>query len=127
VFIKGRAIYGNFRAVQLSAKLLHTRKRSGVPLKIDIAKAFDTVSWLFLIELLEFVGFSCRWTNWLSFLLSMGSSRILLNGSPGLGVPDLAMLGHMLCLRWAWLARVDSSRSWSALPIKGDSTELPLF
>jgi hypothetical protein len=45
----------------------------------------------------------------------------------GLGVPDLAMLGHVLCLQWAWLARIDPSRSWSALPNKGDKIEQALF
>jgi hypothetical protein len=60
VFIKPRVIHDHFRAVQSLAKLLHTRKRSCVLLTIDIAKAFDTVSWLFLIQLLAFMGFSCR-------------------------------------------------------------------
>jgi hypothetical protein len=85
-FIKGRAIHDNFRSVQSSAKLLHTHKRPCVLLKIDIAKAFDTVSWPFLIELLASMGFSCCWTNWISALLSIGSSRILLNGSPRQGI-----------------------------------------
>jgi hypothetical protein len=51
-FIKGRAIHDNFRAVQGMAKLLHVRKFPTVLLKIDLAKAFDTVSWSFLLELL---------------------------------------------------------------------------
>lgn len=52
-------------------------------LKVDIAKAFDTVSWAFLLELLEFMGFSRRWRDWLSALLSTASSKILLNGRLG--------------------------------------------
>jgi hypothetical protein len=56
---------------------------SCVLLKIDITKAFDTLSSPFLLELLCFMGFSCRWTDWLSTFLSIGSSRILLNGCPG--------------------------------------------
>jgi hypothetical protein len=47
----------------LQQKLLHTCKRPYVLLKIDIARAFDTVSCLFLLELLSYVGFSRRWTN----------------------------------------------------------------
>jgi hypothetical protein len=43
-FIKGRALHDNFRTVQLSAKSLHARRKPAVLLKIDIAKAFDTVS-----------------------------------------------------------------------------------
>jgi hypothetical protein len=43
-FIKGRVIHDNFRTVQYTAKLLHARKWPSCLLKVDIAKAFDTVS-----------------------------------------------------------------------------------
>jgi hypothetical protein len=79
-FIKGRAIHDNFRAGQSTAKLLHARKRSFILYKIDIAKAFDTVTWAFLLDLLHFMGFSRRWINRVSALLSTSSTRILLNG-----------------------------------------------
>jgi hypothetical protein len=35
-------------------------------LKIDIAKAFDTVAWTFLLEVLQHMGFGLRWRNWIS-------------------------------------------------------------
>jgi hypothetical protein len=82
-FIKGRALHDNFRTVQLSAKTLHARRLPSVLLKVDIAKAFDTVSWPLLFDLLRHMGFSQCWINWLSILFSMESTRILLNGSPG--------------------------------------------
>jgi hypothetical protein len=44
-----------------------------------------------------------------------------------LGVPDLTTLGHALCLCWAWFARVDPNRSWSALPNHGDKIEKAIF
>ena len=47
-FIRSRLIHENFRAVQLTAKLLHRSKVPSVLLKLDIAKAFDTVNWCFL-------------------------------------------------------------------------------
>lgn len=52
-------------------------------LKIDIAKAFDSVSWPYLLEVLRQFGFSQRWRDWISLLLSSVSTRILLNGRPG--------------------------------------------
>ena len=82
-FIRGRIIHENFRAVQLSAKLLRRNKRPSALLKIDIAKAFDTVSWSFLFQLLDHMGFSRRWINWMSMLFSSASTRIILNGAPG--------------------------------------------
>jgi hypothetical protein len=57
-FIRGRLIHDNFKAVQLTAKRLHCRKRPCALLKVDIAKAFDTVNRCFLLSILEFMGFS---------------------------------------------------------------------
>jgi hypothetical protein len=47
--------------------------------KLDIAKAFDMVSWPYLLKLLEWLGFSHRWRRWMCMLLSSASSKILLN------------------------------------------------
>lgn len=42
-FIKGWSIHDNFRAIHLTCKALHLKKRSCLLLKIDIVKAFDSV------------------------------------------------------------------------------------
>jgi hypothetical protein len=60
-FIKGRSILDNFKYVQSAAKLLKKRKVPKLLLKLDISKAFDTVNWVFLLELLQAWGFSTRW------------------------------------------------------------------
>ena len=44
VFIRSRLIHENYRAMHLTAKLLHRTKTSSSLVKIDIAKAFDTVN-----------------------------------------------------------------------------------
>jgi hypothetical protein len=82
-FIKGRCIHDNFRAVRLSCKALHKSHVPSVLLKIDIAKAFDSVAWTFLLELLQHMGFGRRWTDWISAILATASTKILLNGAPG--------------------------------------------
>jgi hypothetical protein len=82
-FISGRCLHDNFRSVQLTCRYLHSTRRPSLLLKVDLAKAFDTVSWPFLLHLLVFMGFSQRWRDWLSALLSTATSRILLNGRPG--------------------------------------------
>jgi hypothetical protein len=43
-FIRGRCLHDNFVGVQRACKLLHGRGRPCVLLKIDIAKAFDSVA-----------------------------------------------------------------------------------
>lgn len=82
-FIKRRSIHDNFKFVQTSAKLFKQRKTAKLLLKLDIAKAFDTVSWPFLLQVLEHRGFGPRWRNCIALLLSTASTRILLNGEPG--------------------------------------------
>jgi hypothetical protein len=82
-FIRGRVIHDNFCAVQSSTKLLDVCNTPCILLKVDIAKAFDTVNWLFLLSLLRQLGFSLRWTEWISMILSTASTRIILNGVLG--------------------------------------------
>jgi hypothetical protein len=46
-FIKGRFIQDNFMLVQQTARFLHQKRFSRILLKLDISKAFDSVSWPF--------------------------------------------------------------------------------
>lgn len=85
-FIKNRYILDNFNYVRLAAKKLYRTKHKSILLKLDITKAFDTVSWPFLLEVLAHMGFSTRWRDWISMILTNCSSCILLNGVPGLSI-----------------------------------------
>lgn len=51
-------------------------------LKLDIVRVFDLVSWSFLFQILSHLGFGPRWREWISILLSMASTRVLVNGVP---------------------------------------------
>ena len=82
-FIKGRSLHDNFRNVQLTCKALHRARRSCILLKVDIARAFDSVDWVFLLKVLSHMGFGQRWRDWMSAILATASTRILLNGQPG--------------------------------------------
>lgn len=75
-FIKGRCLHDNFRGVQLACRELHGRRVPCVLLKVDIAKAFDSVAWNFLLEVLQHMGFGRRWRNWISMILSTSSTKI---------------------------------------------------
>jgi hypothetical protein len=56
-FIKKRFIQDNFILVQQYARFLHQQKHPRILFKLDISKAFDSVSWAFLIEAMEKLGF----------------------------------------------------------------------
>jgi retron-type reverse transcriptase len=83
MFIKGRSIHDNFQYVQGAIKHFHRSKTPMLFIKFDIAKAFDSVRWEYMLELMEKIGFSQRWRNILSLLWSTTSSHILLNGEAG--------------------------------------------
>jgi hypothetical protein len=82
-FISGRSIQDNFLYVQNLAKHYHQAKTPALLLKLDIAKAFDTVSWTYILDMLQARGFPVRWRNWIALLLRTASSRVLINGALG--------------------------------------------
>lgn len=60
-FIRGRSIHENFMFVRGMARRFHTEHQPMVLLKLDISRAFDSVSWPFLLQLLQHRGFGMRW------------------------------------------------------------------
>lgn len=81
-FLKSKCVHDSFMYVHNGVKLLHRRKTPAVLLKLDITRAFDSVSWEYLLELLQNLGFSARWRDWIALLLSTSSSVVMLNGCP---------------------------------------------
>jgi hypothetical protein len=81
-FIKTRTIHDNFMYVRNTARRLHRTRTPSLLIKLDIAKAFDTVRWDYMLDLLQRLGFPQRWRALLVTLFSTASSRIILNGIP---------------------------------------------
>jgi hypothetical protein len=73
-FIKGRFILDNFMLVQHTTKFLHQQKQACFMLKLDITKAFDTVAWPFLLEVMQRLGFGPIWRDIISGLLATSST-----------------------------------------------------
>lgn len=82
-FIKGRHLHDNFLLVRQVARKIHARRTPGVFLKLDISRAFDSLSWPFLFEVLRAKGFRQRWTDWIAALLHSASTKVVVNGVPG--------------------------------------------
>lgn len=85
-FQRTKCIHDSFLYVQNAVRALHRRKTPALLLKLDIAKAFDSISWEYMFELLQRMGFPARWRDWIALLLSTSSSSCLLNGSPGASI-----------------------------------------
>jgi hypothetical protein len=82
-FIKKRSIHDNFLYVQNTVRKLQKLKVPALFLKLDIHKAFDTVNWSYLLEIMQALGFGHRWREWISFLFCTATSTPLLNGQRG--------------------------------------------
>jgi hypothetical protein len=76
-FIKGWFIHDNFMLVQQTSRLLHQQRNPSL-LKLDITKAFDSVLWPFLIDVMKHFGFGQIWRD----IICGSSTQVLLNGFP---------------------------------------------
>ncbi|WVZ93660.1 LOW QUALITY PROTEIN: hypothetical protein U9M48_039625 [Paspalum notatum var. saurae] len=79
-FIKTRSIHDNFMSVRSTIRRYHRSKTPALFVKLDIAKAFDSVG--YLLTLLQRIGFPSRWWDWIAAILSSSTSRVLVNGVP---------------------------------------------
>ena len=82
-FIKERSIQDNFFLVHQSVKTLHRRKMPSMLLKLDMAKAFDSIAWPFVFEVLRHRGCGPKWLARFALMLSSATSKVLINGVPG--------------------------------------------
>jgi hypothetical protein len=79
-FIKKR---NNFLYVKNLATIFHKSKTRALLFKLDIRKAFDSIRWEYLVDLLQRRGFPYRFLNWIVALLTTFTSRVILNGLAG--------------------------------------------
>ena len=81
-FVKGRQILD---AVLIANELVDStmrRKEQGMVCKLDIEKAYDSISWEFLYQVMNRMGFGTRWLSWIKWCISTASFSVLFNGSP---------------------------------------------
>ena len=81
-FVEGRQILDAVLIANEAVDCIIKRKESGLACKLDIEKAYDHLSWEFLIQVLEKMGFGSRWVSWVKWCISTASFSIMVNGSP---------------------------------------------
>lgn len=82
-FLKGRNI---MEGVMCLHEILHDtkiRKKDGIILKLDFEKAYDKISWSFLMECLRQRGFCDKWCNWIQEIVTSGTLSVKVNGGKG--------------------------------------------
>ncbi|RVW54014.1 Transposon TX1 uncharacterized 149 kDa protein [Vitis vinifera] len=60
----------------------HKRKKKGLICKLDIEKAYDSINWNFLMNVLLKMGFGSRWMEWIWWCISTAKFFVLVNGVP---------------------------------------------
>lgn len=137
-FIKTRSIHDNFLYVKNAVRSLHKSKSAALLLKLDIAGAFDSVSWGYMFELLSAMGFGPRWCDLLAVLWRSSSSRIMVNGELGLpfshkqglrqGDPISPMLFTIAIAPLHWLfAKASSVGALSPLRLPASRLRVSLY
>ena len=81
-FVEGKQILDAVLIANEAVDTIIRRKENGIVCKLDIEKAYDHLSWEFLIQVLDKMGFGRRWVSWVKWCISTASFSILVNGSP---------------------------------------------
>ena len=82
-FLRGRSISETFIYAMELTQCCYKRKAQTLVLKLDFAKAFDTVIWSSLQKIMLARGFPEKWCAWIHCMLSTSKSAVLVNGTPG--------------------------------------------
>ena len=80
--ISGKGLLDSILVANEVVEEIKRRKKSGVIVKIDYEKAYDSVSWEFLYYMMERLGFCRQWISWIKECLMSASISVLVNGSP---------------------------------------------
>nr|GEY24491.1 RNA-directed DNA polymerase, eukaryota [Tanacetum cinerariifolium] len=61
---------------------LEAKKKETMIFKVDFEKAFDSVRWDFLEDILKNFGFGSHWCDWIVSCLKSSKGLVIVNGSP---------------------------------------------
>ena len=81
-FVEGRQILDAVLIANETVDSILRKKESGLLCKLDIEKAYDHISWDFLFQIMEKMGFGRKWISWIKCCISTATFSVLFNGSP---------------------------------------------
>ncbi|GJU68923.1 putative RNA-directed DNA polymerase [Tanacetum coccineum] len=81
-FIAGRKILDGCLIANEIIRMASIENLQLLIFKVDFEKAFDSVNWNFLLDIMRQMGFSSKWRKWMFSCLSSASISVIVNGSP---------------------------------------------
>ena len=75
-FVEGRQIMDAVLVANEAIDSIVKSNRGAIICKLDIEKAYDHVDWLFLLAVMEKMGFGERWCRWIKWCLSIVSFHL---------------------------------------------------
>ncbi len=81
-FLKGRLILDSFVTASELVSWGSKVNTEAVGIKADFEKAFDRVNWVFLRNILKWLGANEKWCEWIEQCISNAKVAILVNGAP---------------------------------------------
>ncbi|XP_011620451.1 uncharacterized protein LOC105420038 [Amborella trichopoda] len=80
-FQKGKVIFSNISLASKLANVIPIKSRGGsMRIKIDIQKAYDSLEWEFLFDVLENFCFADKWIHWVRQILISANIFVHVNG-----------------------------------------------
>lgn len=81
-FVSNRSIMDGVVILNEVISEARRKKFERILFKIDFTKAYDSVEWCFLENMLEFFYFNIKWRKWILECVSTAHMLVLVNGSP---------------------------------------------
>ncbi|KAJ0445231.1 putative RNA-directed DNA polymerase [Helianthus annuus] len=81
-FLSGRSILDGALILNELIPWMKRFKRPGMIFKVDIEKAYDSLSWEFLESMLTQMNFHQKWRKWVMTIVKAARASVLVNGSP---------------------------------------------
>ena len=80
-FVEGRQILDAVLIANEVVDSILRRKESGLVYKLNIEKAYDNISWEFVYQVMDSMGFGNQWLSWIKWCVSTTFFLVLFNGS----------------------------------------------
>ena len=81
-FLGERGMMDNILVANETVAYLKKEKKSGVFVKVDFEKTYDSVDWEFLYYMLGRLGLNYKWIKWIKACTESATISVLVNGSP---------------------------------------------